>query len=246
MWSIILISLLSGLFTPLGAVIALRLKVLSQVQLALFLGIAAGLMIAVVLTELMPISIHGGGRSSFMIGASIGLMLLFVLRLFISRVVMDKTAAWHQVPLLQAGFFIAISIALHDLPEGIAIGAGEAIHTHTGLIIAMAIAMHNIPEGMSIALPLRIAGTSTRTVLWLTILIGLITPIGTLISLGLWSFSHTFVNLSLAFAAGAMMYVVARDILPEALYANVRHALLGTGLGAIFMMAVSAVHTIYL
>ncbi len=239
MWQIGWVSLLAGMSTPLGAFVVLRFKRLSKGVLALFLGLAAGIMITVILTELMPTSIMTGGHQLFLEGAASGFVLMWIVRQITSRIVQHSTLHKEHAAFLQIGWFIALAIALHDLPEGLAIGAGDAVRPEIGLIIAMAIALHNIPEGMSIAAPLRLAGVKRRFVALITVLVGFVTPIGTVLSLWLFQVSTLFIALSLAFAAGAMMYVVARDILPESMTADRKNATVGTLVGAVAMTAMS-------
>lgn len=242
MGKIIFISFLSGLATPLGGWLVLQFRRLSEKVLALFLGLAAGIMVTVVLTELMPTSIRSGSHEIFIIGAGSGWLFMWTLRRLFVSIMGHHGMHGEKAAFLQMGWFITLAIALHDLPEGFAIGAGDAVQQELGMVIALAIALHNIPEGMSIALPLRLAGVPGWKVLWITLLAGITTPLGTIISLWLFSVSKIYVSLSLAFAGGAMIYVVSRDILPEALNANKLLAGVGVMAGALVMIAVSGLH----
>ena len=112
------------------------------------------------------------------------------------------------------GYLIAIGIALHDLPEGFAIAAGYAVPGQLGLAIALAIGLHNLPEGMAVAVPLNMAGVSKWSIMGITVLVSLFTPLGTLIGLFLISFSQDFIALLLAMAGGAMFYLVVDELLP--------------------------------
>ncbi|WP_018132987.1 ZIP family metal transporter [Effusibacillus pohliae] len=242
MWEIVCSSFLSGMATPVGGWLVLRFRRLSKRLLAVFLGLATGIMLTVVLTELMPASIASGGHAMFLVGAGSGWFFLLLLRGVVSSAMKRWGLHGEKAAFLQMGWFLALSIALHDLPEGFAIGAGESLHPQVGMVIALAIALHNIPEGMSIAVPLRLAGVGGWQVIWITFLAGMTTPLGTVISLWLFTVSDVFISLSLAFAGGAMVYVVSRDILPEALQANKLWAALGIAIGAGVMLAVSALH----
>lgn len=240
MGEIVWISFLSGMATPLGGWIVLGFHRLSERMLALFLGLATGIMAIVVLTELMPASIQAGSREGFVLGAVCGWIFMAVLRRVFHSAMANTGLNGEKAAFLQMGGFIALAIALHDLPEGLAIGAGDKVNPGIGVAIALAIALHNIPEGMSIAVPLRLAGVRGWQVIWVTFLAGLTTPLGTVISLWLFSVSDAFVSLSLAFAGGAMAYVVSRDILPEALLADKFFACLGAFAGTAVMIGLSA------
>jgi ZIP family zinc transporter len=76
---------------------------------------------------------------------------------------------------------IMLGIALHDLPEGMAVALGEHMKNRTGMVIALGIGIHNMPEGMAIAAPLLMSGMKKSMVLLQTLLISLITPLGTLL-----------------------------------------------------------------
>ncbi len=242
MWNVVWVSLLSGMSTPLGGFLVTQFSSLTKKTLAFFLGLAAGIMITVILVDLMPASLHAPrGQELFVWGTLAGWLFLWFMRRIVSR--LDQTVVDSSQPnFRQMGIFIAVAIGLHDLPEGLAIGAGHAVEAQVGLIIALAIAMHNIPEGMSVAMPLLMSGMRRFKVILLTAELGLITPLGTLLALLLFHISQAFITLSLAFASGSMAFVVARDIFPEALHAKTSLALLGMGSGALIMIAVHAIH----
>lgn len=242
MWHVMTISFLAGMSTPVGGWIVLHLKNLSTQLLALFLGIATGIMVTVILTDLMPASITAGGHDSFLRGAAIGWIFMWILSQALRRLMKGKGHTGSQGSFLQMGWFVAIAISLHDLPEGFAIGAGDAMHHQLGLLIALAIALHNIPEGMSIAAPLRLAGVPRWKVFWITVCIGLVTPLGTVFSLWLFAVSNTFIGLSLGIASGAMAFVVAEDIFPEAWNLDKAYTIFGTMTGAMTMVIVSIIH----
>ena len=84
-----------------------------------------------------------------------------------------------------------------------------------GLLIAVAIAFHNIPEGLAIAGPLKAGGLDNLRLLAFTLIAGLMTPLGTLIGMAIFNISATLVGGSLAFAAGAMIYIVNDELVPQ-------------------------------
>ena len=242
MWSVLWVSFLSGMSTPLGGLLATRFSIVTKEILGFFLGIAAGIMTTVILVDLMPASLQADrGRQLFAFGAVLGWVFMWVVRRAVAQR-SHQMGSIGQKNFRQMGIFIALAIGLHDLPEGLAIGAGHAVAPQIGLVIALAIALHNIPEGMSVAMPLLLSGMPRSKIVWLTTELGLITPLGTLLSLGLFHISQGFIAVALAFASGSMAFVVARDIFPEALAAKVRFALAGLLSGALLMIAVHAIH----
>lgn len=122
--------------------------------------------------------------------------------------------------LLIAGIVMASAIALHNLPEGMIIGASYAgdsgnITGGAGFIIALVIGLHNIPEGMSVSAPLVSGGTKPWKAVMITALSGVPTIIGAVIGYTLGLISPVWLSLSLSFAGGAMLYVVFGELLPE-------------------------------
>ncbi|MDE5562633.1 MAG: ZIP family metal transporter [Clostridiales bacterium] len=127
--------------------------------------------------------------------------------------------------LFVAGLVMMTAIALHNLPEGMVIGASYAITPNivanlfsgSGFIMAIVIGLHNIPEGMAVSVPLISGGMSKTKAILLTALSGLPTVFGALIGFALGGINEIMLTLSLGFASGAMLYVVFGELLPESI-----------------------------
>lgn len=125
--------------------------------------------------------------------------------------------------LFLAGLVMAAAIALHNVPEGMVIGASfsrTADHLLTnrgGLIMAMVIGLHNIPEGMAVAVPLISGGMKKWRSVGVTALSGSPTILGAVMGFLIGAISPTALVLSLSFASGAMLYVVFGELLPESI-----------------------------
>lgn len=121
------------------------------------------------------------------------------------------------------GIVMAFAIALHNLPEGMVIGASYVqepqggLALTGGLALAIVIGLHNIPEGMSVSVPLVAGGMSRTRATALTALTGAPTIIGAMIGYGLGAIGPISLSLSLSFASGAMLYVVFGELLPESI-----------------------------
>lgn len=125
-----------------------------------------------------------------------------------------------QRELFIAGIVMACAIALHNMPEGMVIGAtyaadGGDITGGSGFIIAIVIGLHNIPEGMSVSVPLISGGMSRWKAVAITALSGAPTIIGAMLGYSLGLISPVWLTLALSFAGGAMLYVVFGELLPE-------------------------------
>lgn len=130
-----------------------------------------------------------------------------------------------QGNLFVAGLVMMVAIALHNLPEGMVIGASYALEpdltanlfSGTGFIMAVLIGLHNIPEGMAVSVPLISGGMGKVKAMSLTALSGLPTVLGALLGYLLGGISNIMLILSLGFASGAMLYVVFGELMPEAI-----------------------------
>ncbi len=129
-----------------------------------------------------------------------------------------------QSNLFIAGLVMMFAIALHNLPEGMVIGASYAtadvmstLFTGSGFIMAIVIGLHNVPEGMAVSVPLISGGMNKPKAILLTALSGLPTVFGALLGFALGGINDIMLVLSLGFASGAMLYVVFGELLPESI-----------------------------
>ncbi|HEX3012427.1 MAG TPA: ZIP family metal transporter [Syntrophomonadaceae bacterium] len=201
-------SILAGGCTAVGAVFLFAKRNWSNASLAFYLGLASGVMVAVVVFDMMPSALLYSGWLQGLLGFGLGLLVL--------RGVSTDNNVSHRNSLVGLGYLIMLGIALHDLPEGMAIALGSEMKARTGFVIALAIGIHNIPEGMAIAAPLLMGGLSRLNILFKTLLIGIITPFGTLI--GFWALALLpgFLPLLLGLASGIMIYLVISQLWPQA------------------------------
>lgn len=123
-----------------------------------------------------------------------------------------------------AGLVMMSAIALHNLPEGMVIGASyatvdvtTALFSGSGFIMAVVIGLHNVPEGMAVSVPLISGGMKKPKAILLTALSGLPTVFGALLGFALGGINDMMLVLSLGFASGAMLYVVFGELLPESI-----------------------------
>lgn len=124
-----------------------------------------------------------------------------------------------------AGLVMMFAIALHNLPEGMVIGASYAmsadvaahLFSGSGFVMAVVIGLHNVPEGMAVSVPLISGGMKKAKAVFFTALSGLPTVFGALIGYALGGINDMMLVVSLGFASGAMLYVVFGELLPESI-----------------------------
>lgn len=116
---------------------------------------------------------------------------------------------------LQRTWLFVFAIALHNFPEGLAIGVGYASNGTAGNALATGIAIQDVPEGLVVAVALLGAGYSRRLAVSLAILTGLIEPVGAVIGAAVVNASLGILPWGLGFAAGAMLFVISHEIIPE-------------------------------
>lgn len=230
---ILLQSLLAGFGTCLGAGLVILFGQMGHRTLSLLLGFASGVMAAVVLLDLLPTSLHYGYPLPAMGGFMLGFSLVAGLDYALVRLLPGQKS---QRLFLRMGYLIALGIAMHDLPEGIAIAAGYAASTTLGPLLALAIGLHNVPEGMATAAPLRAGGVTPARILAINVLVSLVTPLGTLVGLFILRASPALDAMLLALAAGAMIYIVLGKLIPASLGSHGPTALAGLGVGFVFML----------
>ena len=144
----------------------------------------------------------------------------------------EKTNSNNKSNLLKTGIIVSIGLAIHNFPEGLAIGSGFEASLKLGLSLAIAICFHDIPEGISMAVPMKNGGMKSSKIIFLVVLSGITTGIGAFFGALVGTISQEVIALCLSLAAGAMIYIVSGELIPEAnkLY-NGRISALGNIIG---------------
>ena len=142
--------------------------------------------------------------------------------------------------MLKTGIVVSIGLAIHNFPEGLAIGSGMGASFKLGLSLAIAICFHDIPEGISMALPMKSGGMNKSKIIFYVILSGITTGIGAFFGGIVGQISNAVIGIGLSFAAGAMLYIVSGELIPEAnkLYSG-KFSSIGNLLGFIVGMFVT-------
>lgn len=237
--NVTILGFLSGIIgTGIGGLSAFMVNNIKNRSLSFILEFSAGLMTAVVCFELIPEAFKMGGNLLTMLGVGIGICTLILLEDYIKKLEAAKHSK--RSGLFRAGVLMACGIALHNLPEGFAVGSGFEASMTLGVTITAVIMIHDVPEGIAIAVPLKSAGVSPFKAFIITVASGLPMGIGALLGAVMGGISSSLIGLCLGFAGGAMLYVVYAELVPESkrLYFG-RFSSMGNILGIICGIIVS-------
>ncbi|MEM3615572.1 MAG: ZIP family metal transporter [Candidatus Methanomethylicia archaeon] len=210
-----LASLLAGLATGIGAIPIFLKESFSDDTLDVLLGFAAGVMSAATAFSLLVPAIDLSGPWIAMGGLIIGALLLHFIDRFTPHL---HPVAGFEGPYskLSKVWLFIIAMTIHNFPEGLAVGVSFGSgNVEAGLIVATAIGLQNAPEGLAVALPLLRERYSRWKAIGYATLTGLIEPIGGFLGIVLVSLAHSLLPWGLAFAAGAMLFIVVDEMIPE-------------------------------
>ena len=235
----ILISTAAGLATGLGAIPVILFKNIPENIHDALLGFAAGIMLAAASFSLLVPALEMGSLAEVLLGLAAASAFVFGIEKLIPHLHPHFGKKAPADMGLEKGLLMAVAVTLHNFPEGLAVGVGLASGTdNIGVLLALAIAAQNIPEGLAVAAPIADSGLSWFKVLGLTLLSGLAEPIAAVVGMTLCAFSQSVLPFGLAFAAGAMIYVVSDQIIPEChSNGNETQATFGVLTGIIAMLA---------
>ena len=249
--TLILTTAIAGVLgTGLGGLIGALLQKDSNRTVSLLLSFAGGVMLAVVCFDLAVEAIEtNAGIYTVIASIATGVAVIYFLNWLIDRKTNPEVPhidanhprthddldelihADHyqqhrkyedsKIALFVAGMVMACAIALHNVPEGMTIGASyassEGVMGRAALVLAVLIGLHNIPEGMAVSVPLISGGMEKRKAVCITAASGFPTVLGALLGYWLGEIGPLGLCLSLGFASGAMLYVVFGEILPQAI-----------------------------
>lgn len=212
---ITLIGLLAGLLgTGSGGILAIFIRNPKKSLLSFFLGFSGGIMLAIVLMDLVPEAIEIGNYYYTLIGLFLGALFLLFLDERLPHFHLFEGQEGNSY--VRTGVLLGLGIALHNLPEGIAIGSGFVASPSLGLSLAITIALHNIPEGLAMACPLSAGGLKISKIFLFTFLAGLPMGIGAFIGASIGTLSPVILSLALSCAGGAMLYIIFNELIPGA------------------------------
>lgn len=237
----LLATIMTYLFTVAGSALVFFFKNVNRNVMDAILGLAGGVMIAASFFSLIAPAIERAedlGQIPWFtvsLGFFLGGVLLFITDKIGSKISQNSDQ--------KRNFMLMLSITIHNIPEGLVVGLafGSLVYGNTTLMsafmLALGIGIQNFPEGSSISLPLRRSGLSRKRAFFLGQLSGIVEPIAGVLGAILVLKIEAVLPIALSFAAGAMIYVVVEEIIPES-QTNKRKDLMAffTLIGFIIMM----------
>ncbi|MGN8230673.1 ZIP family metal transporter [Paenibacillus peoriae] len=208
-------SFISALSTGLGAVPILFMRNITHRLRDVLLAYAAGIMTSASVYNLIPEAIQHSNWFVLTAGILLGCLVLLVMEMYIPHADLEDPDS-KTFQLESKSFLIIAAITLHNLPEGLSVGVSYASETHNlGNLIAFSIGLQNAPEGFIVALFLVNQNIGRFKALGIATLTGAVEIITSLIGFYLSSWVNGLVPYGLAFAAGAMMFIVYKELIPE-------------------------------
>lgn len=165
---------------------------------------------SVICFDLIPEALEITGIANVIIGIIIGIATMIYCDVIVQNKFKTSKFQKNNNSLLKTGIIVSIGLAIHNFPEGLAIGSGFESSMKLGLSLALAICLHDVPEGISMSVPMKNGGMKISRVIFYVVLSGITTGIGAFFGAIVGSISETVIAICLSFAAGAMLYIVSR------------------------------------
>jgi ZIP family zinc transporter len=237
-----LASLIAGLATSTGAIPILFTKKVDEKFMDTILGFAAGVMLAATSFSLLIPALEIAGKNVFMVllvaaGVLSGGVFLDIIDKNVPHFHTLKGFEGRSSRMNKLILFI-LAITIHNFPEGLAVGVSfGAGNISDGIAIAIGIGLQNIPEGFAVAFPLIAEGVDKKKAFLITLITGMVEPVGGVIGAGIVQIAQPILPFALAFAGGAMLFVISDEIIPEThKKESYRTATYGVLIGFVVMM----------
>lgn len=224
-WIGFVASLLAGLGTGVGALAIFAIRTLSEPIEDGLLSFAAGVMLAALFFSLLLPAIEYGEAltagtmtavSIVSLGLAAGAAALYLIHRYAPHEHFVSGREGPDAPMLARIWLFVIAITLHNFPEGMAVGVGFAGgDIANGISLATGIGIQNAPEGLAVAASLRVAGYSRARSFVIALATGLVEPVGGLLGSAAVSFTTPLLPWVLGFAAGAMLFIISDEVIPE-------------------------------
>ena len=188
-------------------------------------------MTSIICFELIPEALAISNLVTVLLGIILGIVMMIICDIFVDKVFNKRSITANKKSrkkrnietnsyidknkLLKTGIIVSIGLAIHNFPEGLAIGSGFEASIKLGLSLAIAICFHDIPEGVAMSVPLKNGGMKISKIIYYVVLSGITTGVGAFFGSIVGGVSKEIISMCLAFSAGSMIYIVSGELTPE-------------------------------
>lgn len=231
----------AGLSTTVGSVLGILVKNPGRRLMSATLGFAAGVLLYISFGQLLPTSIEKLGFPAGNGAFFAGVLAMFLLDYLTPHEYFGEHHGGENARLLRTGLFVALGLAIHNFPEGLATFAGTLHDVRLGGAIAVAVAVHNIPEGLAVAAPIYAATGSRKKAFLYSFLSGLAEPLGAIMAaVVLYRFlTDTVLGIMVGAVAGLMVYVSLDELIPASREYGHEHLTIMSAAAGMGVMAAS-------
>jgi len=240
-----ILALCAGLATGIGGLIVFFMKEITPELMAFLLAMAAGVMLLISIVDLWLGHALDDVNKDGLVDDFAFITLSFLIgvgTVYLANFVLSKgdddANLTEQKRLYKSGILTAVALAIHNFPEGLAMGVAVLDDLQYGIVLMVAIALHNIPEGVAVAAPIQAGDGGRLKATMIAMLTGLTEPLGAIFALLILNSILTdfMVACSLAFVGGIMTVVSYRELVPQAIKQNrPKHMIVGLLFGASIM-----------
>ncbi|PAB58311.1 ZIP family metal transporter [Anaeromicrobium sediminis] len=202
--------------TGIGGIISILVSDIKGNILSFIMGLSGGLMLSIICFDLLEEAFKITSLPINIAGLILGIIVMSLIETLLRK--RNRSGNKYR----RIGFLLLIGVALHNFPEGLAIGSAFLLTKSLGIGVSIVIAVHNIPEGICMATPMRMGGINRLEVLIYTMLAGAPIGIGAFIGALLGNISQNFIGLCLSLAGGSMLYIACGELIPSAKEASTK------------------------
>lgn len=243
----VMLSIMAGLATGVGGMVVLFFPHIGKKSLAMSMGFAAGVMLTVALTDMLPhvtneyqqyMSQSNAGFAAASL-CGLGIVAALALQKLLPEPQMLLHGGQGYSQIARTAVVVAVALAAHNLPEGILTLLGGMENPEFGLRMAIAVALHNIPEGIAVSVPMAYALKSRWKGAGWAFISGLAEPMGAILAILIFRniLNPALINGSIAFVAGIMSGVSASELLPSGMESGGKSAtIVGFAMGCVVML----------
>lgn len=202
-----------GMGVLIGILLLYLFHIKSKRLIGMLFGTTSGIMVAMICFDVLPHALESGENILMMIGIIMGVLIGIFLEDF-TELIGGKMGRV-QSKQMHTGLILLLGIAIHNIPEGVAMGTLAVTSPDTVFKFALVMCIHSIPEAIAIAIPLKVAKTPYKTIALIPILLGGIMGFGACLGFLMSQAASFFITVALGLAAGIILYIVCQELIPE-------------------------------